>query len=136
LLALLDPPWFRQGSRRKEAYEALHGKAKAIGANAANATMGRDASAKLADAFTVDTAAKTGQSERAVQRDAERGAKIDSDVLDLITGTHLNSSSYMDSITGLTKPSGARFVESSPFPAVQRMSWAVWRITPSCRAMA
>jgi len=50
-----------------EAYEALHGSAKANGAKAANALMGRgDANAKLADAFTSDTAKKTGQSERAI----------------------------------------------------------------------
>jgi ParB family chromosome partitioning protein len=34
------------------------------------------ASAKLAVAFTADTAASTGKSERAIQRDAERGEKV------------------------------------------------------------
>lgn len=31
--------------------------------------------------FTADTAARTGQSERAVQRDAERGEKVSDDAL-------------------------------------------------------
>lgn len=44
--------------------------------------------ANLADAFTTDTAIKTGSSERAVRRDAERGEKISEDVMHLIIGTH------------------------------------------------
>lgn len=64
-------------ARRKEAYEALHPETKAhvAGAHGSNKSQG-NASANLAPAFTADTAAKTGQSERAVQRDAERGAKV------------------------------------------------------------
>jgi hypothetical protein len=58
---------------RKDAYEALYPETKAhvAGAHASNASQG-NASANLAPAFTADTAAKTGQPERAVQRDAER----------------------------------------------------------------
>jgi hypothetical protein len=37
--------------------------------------------------FTSDTAASTGKSERAVQRDAERGEKISPEILDKIAGT-------------------------------------------------
>lgn len=60
--------------RRKQAYEALHPETRAGYAGAS----GRwDASANLAPAFTADTAARTGQSERAVQRDATRGQRID-----------------------------------------------------------
>ena len=89
--------------RRKEAYEALHGSAKARGAHAANEAMGNDnAMANLADAFTTDTATRTGSSERAVRRDAERGEKIADDVLDMITGTHLDSGAYQDQIKNLT----------------------------------
>lgn len=62
--------------RRKEAYEALHPETRAhvAGAHGSNRAQG-NASAKLAPAFTADTAANTGQSERAVQRDAQRGEK-------------------------------------------------------------
>ncbi len=56
-------------ARRKEAYEALHPETKAhvAGAHGANRVMG-NASANLAPAFTADTARRTGQSERKVQR--------------------------------------------------------------------
>ena len=93
-------------NRRREAYEAIHGKAKAKGAHAANAAMGNDhdASANLSDAFTEDTARKTGTSVRAVQRNVQRGSKIDAEVLARITGTHLDSGAYMDALKGLTKP--------------------------------
>jgi hypothetical protein len=40
-----------------------------------NTSLGHDVSAKLAPTFTTDTAKKTGQSERAVQRDASRGER-------------------------------------------------------------
>ena len=92
--------------RRKEAYEAIHGPAKAAGARAANAAMGRgDAMANLADAsqptFTADTAAATGQSERVVRRDSERGEKVCDDALALIRGTRLDTGRYLDSIKNL-----------------------------------
>lgn len=92
--------------RRKAAYEAIHGPAKAAGARAANAAMGRgDASANLADAsettFSTDTAAKTGLSERVVQRDAERGEKVCDEALALIKGTKLDTGKYLDSIKNL-----------------------------------
>lgn len=59
--------------RRKEAYEALHPETKH--AETRNGGLARQVGdpEKRADRFTADTAAKTGQSERAVQRDAERG---------------------------------------------------------------
>jgi hypothetical protein len=60
-------------ARRKELYEKVHGKAKAIGGSASQRKQGHKASAKLADAFTTETANKTGKSKRAVQRDATRG---------------------------------------------------------------
>lgn len=84
--------------RRKEAYEALHPETRngVIGATA------RHAPAKLADAsFTADTAAKTGQSERAIQRDAERGAKVCDEAMTLIRGTRLDTGVYLDQIKKL-----------------------------------
>ncbi len=47
--------------RRKVICERIYGPAKALGARAANAAMGRGASAKSADAFAKDTAKATGQ---------------------------------------------------------------------------
>ncbi|MCK1575848.1 ParB N-terminal domain-containing protein [Bradyrhizobium sp. 174] len=85
--------------RRKEIYEALHGKAKAIGAAAANKKMGNDANAKLADAFTADTATKTGQSERKVQRDATRAKRVE--VLPDVINTSLDKGSELDALAKL-----------------------------------
>lgn len=87
--------------KRKRAYEAIHGPAKAIGANAANAAQGRahDASANLS--FASDTAAKTGKSERAVQREASRGEKIAPEALEKVQGTKLDSGSYLDKLKGV-----------------------------------
>lgn len=66
-------------AERKAIYERMHGPAKAVGARASNAKQGKgkaDASAKLAVAFTKDTARKSGQSERSIQRDASRARSI------------------------------------------------------------
>jgi len=59
--------------RRKEAYEALHPETKhgAIGRGHEQSRQLGDS--EKADRFTADTAARTGQSERSVQRDATRG---------------------------------------------------------------
>lgn len=84
--------------RRKEAYEALHPETRngVIGATA------RHAPAKLADAsFTADTAAKTGQSERAIQRDAERGTKVCKEALDILKGTKADTGTVLDALKDL-----------------------------------
>jgi hypothetical protein len=62
--------------RRKDIYEALHPETRhgVIG-------NGREKSRQVGDStpdrFTADTAARTGQSERKVQRDAQRGESVD-----------------------------------------------------------
>jgi hypothetical protein len=86
-------------ARRQELYEKVHGKAKARGANAANKTMGRDASDTLADAFTTETAKKTGTSERQVQRDAARGKSVK--VLAEVMGTCLDTGKELDALAKL-----------------------------------
>ena len=75
----------QQTARRKAIYEELHPETKAhvAGAHASNALQG-NASANLAPAFSADTAAATGKSERSVQRDAERGEKIEPAALEAI----------------------------------------------------
>lgn len=88
----------RQTARRKAIYEALHPETRngVIGATA------RHAPANLADAsFTADTAASTGKSERAIQRDAERGEKVIDEVLTLIRGTKLDTGTYLDKLKKL-----------------------------------
>jgi len=59
--------------RRKEAYEALHPETRQGGDRRSEASR---QVGDLVDRFTADTATRTGQSERSVQRDAHRGEKI------------------------------------------------------------
>ena len=92
-----------QTARRKAIHEELHGSAKAIGARAANAVMGRgnDANENFAVAFTSDTAKLTGKSERAVQLDVQRGEKVSAEVLGMVQGTKLDTGAYLDKLKRL-----------------------------------
>jgi ParB family transcriptional regulator, chromosome partitioning protein len=100
--------------RRKAVYEALHPETRqhVAGAHATNAALGH-ASAKLAPAFTADTAAKTGQSERAVQRDVTRGDRIAEDVLKVVQGTDLTSATTWTRWPSCRSSSSARWPSSS-----------------------
>jgi uncharacterized ParB-like nuclease family protein len=87
--------------RRKDIYEALHPETRhgAIGG-------GHDQSRKVcdsakADRFTVDTAAHTSRSERAVQLDAARGEKIAEDVLEAVQGTDFDRGINLDALAKL-----------------------------------
>jgi ParB family chromosome partitioning protein len=82
--------------RRKDAYEALHPETRNGGDR-----RGPDRQVgelKTSDRFTADTAAKTGQSERVVQRDAERGSKISEKALSLVKGSKLDNGTYLDKL--------------------------------------
>jgi hypothetical protein len=70
--------------RRKEAYEALHPETKPTseGGGGRNNATRRQLGEDIAERFTADTAERTGESERTVQRNAERGEKIDVKALD------------------------------------------------------
>ena len=87
-------------ARRKAIYEALHPETKhgAIG-------NGREKSRQVGDStderFTSSTATATGKSERAVQRDAERGLGVAAGVLKLIAGTRLDTGAYLDKLKAL-----------------------------------
>ncbi len=89
-------------TRRKQAYEALHPETRQGGAPgcAGGGKVSKDA--KLAS-FAEDTAAKTGQSERAVQRDAARGARIDEDVLTQVRGTAQDTGRTLDALAAVPK---------------------------------
>ena len=52
----------------------------------------------MAPAFTADTAARTGRSERDIQRDATRGEHIAKEVLQEIAGTELDRGVVLDRI--------------------------------------
>lgn len=91
-----------QISRRKAIYLELHPETAAhvAGAHASNRAQG-NASANFAPAFTTETAAAIGRSERAVQLDAERGEKVIPEVLDMIRGTKLDTGVYLDKLKKL-----------------------------------
>jgi ParB-like chromosome segregation protein Spo0J len=85
----------RQTARRKAIYIELHPETE----NGATG-VGRGPEER-AERFTSETAKVTGNSERVVQRNAERGEKVIGEVLDLIKGTSLDSGSYLDKIKKL-----------------------------------
>lgn len=99
-------------ARRKWAYETLHPETAhgAIGG-------GHDQSRKVCDSakaarFTADTAAKTGQSERKVQLDAERGAKVCNSALALVKGTRLDTGAYLDKLKSIPPAAQVRRVQT------------------------
>lgn len=108
--------------RRKAAYEALHPET----VREATLMRGDEAPSRqvgetgAAPRFTADTAAKTGQSERVVQRDAERGEKVSDAALAMIRGTRLDTGRYLDSIKNLSEGDQAERVaadlEAPPAP--------------------
>lgn len=83
-------------ARRKAIYLELHPDT-AHGANL------RDGVANLAtrESFSEATSQATGISERAVRRDAERGEKISERALAAVSGTHLDTGSYLDKLKKL-----------------------------------
>lgn len=87
--------------RRKDAYEALHPQTKQGAFNQHTVASRQVGDKQEVDRFTADTAAKTGQSERAVQRDAERGMKISDRALETLRGTKLDNGSYLDKLKAI-----------------------------------
>lgn len=96
-----------QVARRKEIYERLHPETKngATGNGREKLRQVGEATFphenKPVDRFTSETARVTGRSERAVQRDAERGEKIVAEALDLIRETRLDTGIYLDKLKRL-----------------------------------
>lgn len=82
--------------RRKQAYEALHPETR-NGENQ-HTRVRQIGEGSTAERFTADTAAKTGESERVVQRNAERGERISQEALEVIRGTDLDKGTYLDQI--------------------------------------
>jgi ParB family transcriptional regulator, chromosome partitioning protein len=100
--------------RRKHIYEALHPETKHGG--------NREPSRQVGDMsrFTADTAARTGRSERDVQRDATRGERIGEDVLAAVKGTALDKGTVLDTLARASDPRAAlREIQSKPAPAIK-----------------
>jgi hypothetical protein len=91
----------RQTARRKVIYEALHPDTR-HGSPGVSRQVGDTRERTDTDRFTADTAARTGQSERTVQRNVERGEKIIDAVVDLVRGTRLDTGTYLDELRKLS----------------------------------
>jgi hypothetical protein len=104
--------------RRKAAYEALHPETvrEATLKRGENLPSRQVGETGPAPRFTADTAAATGQSERAVQRDAERGEKVSDEALAMIKGTRLDTGRYLDSIKNLSAEDQVARVEADLAP--------------------
>lgn len=92
-------------ARRAKLRALVDGPAKAKGAHAANAAMGNehDANAKLAVAFSEETAEATGQSVRKVQRDIQRGKSLSEDALARVVRTSLDKGEELDALAVLAR---------------------------------
>lgn len=93
----------KQTARRKAIYEQLNPETK-HGGDKPSRQLGdfeTQNENKAVDRFSAETAAATGRSERAVQRDAERGEKVIDEVVDLIRDTKLNTGAYLDKLKKL-----------------------------------
>lgn len=88
-----------QTARRKVIYIELHPETE-HGANLEGAGVANFATPET-PRFTKATARVTGQSERVVQLDAERGKKLFDKAVELIQGTPLDTGSYLDRIKNL-----------------------------------
>lgn len=87
-------------ARRKAIYLELHPET-AHGSPGVSRQVGDTHDRSEAERFTAETSEATGRSERAVQRDAERGEKISERALAAISGTHLDTGTYLDKIKKL-----------------------------------
>ncbi|SCB30522.1 ParB/RepB/Spo0J family partition protein [Rhizobium lusitanum] len=86
-----------QTARRKAIYIELHPET----ANGSNQHSSLRKDCKPSERFTANTASATGQSERIIQLNAERGSKVIPEVIELITGTKLDTGIYLDKLKRL-----------------------------------
>lgn len=96
---LSDVARARFTARRKELYEIKHPQTR-HGTPGVSRQIGDTRERSQIDRFGADTAAKTGKSERSVQRDARRGEQVAADVLDALEGTPLDKGVVLDRLMG------------------------------------
>lgn len=107
----------KQTARRKAIYLELHPQT-AHGANLEGSGVAKLATPET-PAFAAVTASLTGQSERAVRRDAERGEKVTDEAAALIRDTKLNNGSYLDRIKRVAPEEQAEVVRRDLAPKPQ-----------------
>ena len=96
---------------RKQLFEAIHGRAKAIGARAANEAMGRlNANDNLSVAFSATTAALTNQSTRSIQRAVKRAEVLGNEILRRVQGTPLDQGAFLDALMAVPHEDRDRIV--------------------------
>lgn len=102
-----------QMNRRKTLYEALYPETK-NGGDRKSDQFAKSANWSAGDAnrFTKDAAEKTGKSERVVQLAVERGKKISDQALALVTGTKLDTRTYLDELKKVDPEEQAAKVEA------------------------
>lgn len=105
--------WTLHVVRRNELHEAVHGSSKARGANAANLSMGHNANAILADAFTMEAARITRRSQRTIQRTIAAGKTLGPDTLVRISGTSLDHPGEIGALSKLLPKERASLVEAA-----------------------
>jgi ParB family chromosome partitioning protein len=122
--------------RRQEIWEDIHGSPKANGARAANAAMGRGgASEKFSVAFTTDTAAASGKTDRSIRMAAARGRELGADI-HRIVGTSLDKGVEMDALIKLPKDERADLISrAASGEAVSARPAAVPRPVPADQAL-
>jgi ParB-like chromosome segregation protein Spo0J len=84
-------------ARRKAIYLELHPETAQFVAGG----RARQETASDNLSFAAETAKATGRDERTVQREAERGEKVIPEVINLITGTKLDTGAYLDKLKRL-----------------------------------
>lgn len=90
----------KQTARRKAIYLELHPETANGGDR--RSTTSQTLRTDAAPRFTEETAKVTGQSERLVQLNAERGEKVIDAALDIIRGTVLDTGTYLDKLKKLS----------------------------------
>lgn len=103
----------RQTARRKAIYLELHKEAR-HGSN----QFTRGVADFATPSFSADQAAMTGQAERTVRLDAQRGEKVIPEVLDMIRGTRLDTGAYLDKLKRL--PPSEQYVAAKRDLAFER----------------
>ena len=96
-------------AHRKECYEFLHPET-AMGK--ASPKEGRKVCDLPPKRFTADTAEVTGKAERTIQLDAERGEKILPNVIAKITGTKIDTGTFLDEVKDLPGSLQMQFVNN------------------------
>lgn len=86
-----------QTARRKAIYLKLHPET----AQHVSGGLARHGVASENFSFAAETAKAVGRTERSVQMDAERGAKVCIEAIDLIRGTDLDKGTYLDKLKKL-----------------------------------